>query len=133
MASLPPAYFDALYGQDPDPWGFATSAYEAAKYAATMAALPRTRYAAALEIGCSIGVLTSALAQRCDTVMAIDVAETALHQARQRNAGHAHVRFARQRFPTMVPEGSFDLIVSVSCFDANFFTFVYTIEILRPS
>ncbi|MGL6044624.1 MAG: SAM-dependent methyltransferase, partial [Sandaracinobacteroides sp.] len=65
MPSLPPAYFDALYRDDPDPWRFATSGYEAGKYAATMDALPRGRYGSALEVGCSIGVLTAELARRC--------------------------------------------------------------------
>ena len=38
--SLEPAYFEALYAADPDPWRFATSAYEREKYTATLAALP---------------------------------------------------------------------------------------------
>ena len=33
------AYFDALYAVDDDPWGFATSPYERAKYDRTLAAL----------------------------------------------------------------------------------------------
>src|ERR1700744_4973631 len=58
-------YFDLLYAQRSDPWDFATSPYEAAKYAATLAALPKPRYKNALELGCSIGVLTQQLAPRC--------------------------------------------------------------------
>lgn len=57
--SLPPDYFDVRYAADPDPWNFAGSPYERDKYAATLAALPRERYASALEVGCSIGVLLS--------------------------------------------------------------------------
>lgn len=111
MASLPPAYFDALYSGDPDPWRFRTSAYEAAKYAATIAVLPRPRYASGLEIGCSIGVFTALLAQRCDALVATDVAEAALAAARTRNRNHRHVRFERRQFPDDVPAGVFDLIV----------------------
>ena len=44
-SSLPPGYFEAIYARDPDPWRFADSAYERAKYDATLAALPRPRYA----------------------------------------------------------------------------------------
>ena len=60
--SLPQSYFDRIYQQNPDPWNFETSPYEAEKYRRTLAALPRKRYMRALEIGCSIGVLTSQLA-----------------------------------------------------------------------
>ncbi|GJD50242.1 Ubiquinone biosynthesis O-methyltransferase, mitochondrial [Methylobacterium crusticola] len=110
-ASLPPAYFDARYADDPDPWRFATSDYERGKYAATLAALPRARYAAALEVGCSIGVLTAALAERCDALLALDVAESALTQARARCGHLGHVRFAQTRIPGAWPPGRFDLIL----------------------
>ncbi|MGY2047741.1 class I SAM-dependent DNA methyltransferase [Methylobacterium sp. JK268] len=109
--SLPPAYFDARYAADPDPWDFATSGYERAKYAATLAALPRARYGAALEIGCSIGVLTRDLAGRCDALLALDVAEGALDQARARCRDCPQVRFAWAQVPGTWPEGRFDLIL----------------------
>ena len=80
--SLAPEYFERLYAQSADPWDFEASPYEAAKYAATLAALPRPRYANAFELGCSIGVLTRALAPRCERLLATDVSEAALAQAR---------------------------------------------------
>ena len=113
IASIDPGYFDALYGADPDPWRFASSDYERAKYAATMAALPPRRFAAGLEVGCSIGVLTSQIAQRCDTLLALDVAEAALAQARARcaPAHHTGLRFERRAVPGDWPDGRFDLIM----------------------
>lgn len=110
-ASLPPGYFDERYAADPDPWNFAGSPYEQAKYAATLAALPRPFYAAALEVGCSIGVLTAALAERCDALLALDVAEAALDQARTRCRDRSGVRLLRARVPGEWPEGRFDLIL----------------------
>ncbi len=110
-ASLSPSYFESLYESDPDPWQFATSDYERAKYAATLAALPRMRYAAGLEIGCSIGVLTQELADRCSSLLAIDVAETALAQARHRCASKSNLRFAEVQVPAQWPQGTFDLIM----------------------
>lgn len=112
-ASLTPDYFAGLYGADPDPdpWGFTTSAYEAAKYAATLAALPRDRYASGLEIGCSIGVLTQHLAPRCEALLGIDVVETALTAARARNAATPWVRFDSCAIPDAWPSGRFDLIL----------------------
>ena len=111
VGSLPPDYFEGLYAADPDPWRFETSDYERRKYAATLAALPRPRYAAALEVGCSIGVLTAPLADRCDALLALDVAEAALDKARARLAGREGVRFALSRVPEAWPEGRFDLIL----------------------
>lgn len=110
-ATLPPSYFDERYAQDPDPWRFATSAYERAKYAATLDALPRQHYASALEVGCSIGVLTEALAGRCDRLLGLDLTELALAQARARCRDLAHVGFELAQVPSKWPEGSFDLIL----------------------
>ena len=109
--TLPPSYFDAKYAADPDPWRFETSDYEAAKYAATLDALPRPHYARAFEAGCSLGVLTARLADRCDELLAVDVAERALARARSRLAGHTHVRVERAALPLDWPAGSFDLIL----------------------
>jgi 2-polyprenyl-3-methyl-5-hydroxy-6-metoxy-1,4-benzoquinol methylase len=106
--TIRPDYFESLYTTDPDPWRFATSDYERDKYAATLAALPDRRFGSALEVGCSIGVLTQLLARRCDTLLALDVAETALAQARARCPG---VRFERRAVPDAWPPGCFDLIV----------------------
>ncbi len=108
-ASLLPEYFDAIYDAHDDPWEFETSAYEAAKYDATLAALPVSRYRAAFEIGCSIGVLTERLAARCDALLAVDVSERALHRARVRCANLPQVRLAQMRVPQEYPEQSFDL------------------------
>ena len=91
--SLTPGYFDDVYRAKADPWNFQSSPYEAAKYAATLAALPRPLYRNALEIGCSIGVLTAQLAARCEQLLSIDVSEQALDQARERCAQLPQVRF----------------------------------------
>jgi SAM-dependent methyltransferase len=108
--SLPPSYFDALYQTDPDPWKFATSAYEAEKYAATIAALPR-RYNSALEIGGSIGVLTQKLAGVCAAVLSIDVSPVAQSQAIYRCRDLPQVRFEIMQFPQSAPTEKFDLIL----------------------
>ncbi|HKM62941.1 MAG TPA: class I SAM-dependent methyltransferase [Acidisphaera sp.] len=109
--SLPAAYFAEKYAADPDPWRFASSDYEARKYAATIAALPRARFASGLEAGCSIGVLTAMLAQRCDALLGFDVVEAALAQARARNADNPQVRIEHRSLPQDWPDGAFDLIV----------------------
>jgi len=109
--SMKPAWFEALYASDPDPWRFATSDYEAAKYDDTLVALGERRFASAFEVGCSIGVLTARLALRCDRLLAVDVADAALARARVACADLPWVSFARMQVPQDWPEGAFDLIL----------------------
>lgn len=109
--TLPQKYFDDVYAASDDPWDFETSAYEAAKYQATIKALPRPMYETALEIGCSIGVLTELLATRCRQLTAIDVSAKALERAQKRCRQLRHVHFQQASFPDELPQGTFDLIV----------------------
>ena len=109
--SLPPEYFDQVYQANRDPWNFETSPYERAKYAATLAALPRPHYAGAFEIGCSLGLLTAQLAPRCGHLLAVDVSEAALAQARARCAALPQVELRLLRVPEEFPAQAFDLIL----------------------
>ena len=110
-------HFERLYAARPDPWNYQTSGYERAKYDASLAALPCARYTDALDVGCSVGVLTEALARRCDRLLAVDAVEAALDTARQRNAAHPHVSFATMTIPGDWPDGSFDLVVMSEVID----------------
>jgi SAM-dependent methyltransferase len=109
--TLAPGYFDDVYRANEDPWAFASSPYERAKYADTLAALSQPRYERAFEIGCSIGVLTAQLAQRCGRLLSIDVSEAALAQARQRCAGLPQVELRKMQVPSEFPDEQFDLIL----------------------
>lgn len=109
--TLTPEYFEKVYAANDDPWDFQTSEYEAAKYQATLAALPRTNYENAFEIGCSIGVLTEKLAEKCENLLAVDVSEKALEQAKKRCRNLSNVRFQLMRFPEELPDEKFDLIL----------------------
>ncbi|TGE21159.1 class I SAM-dependent methyltransferase [Hymenobacter metallicola] len=110
--TLPPSYFDDVYRANEDPWNFETSVYEQEKYAASVAALPRPRYARALEIGCSLGVLTQQLAARCNYLLAVDVAAAPLVRARRRCAQLAQVEFRQMRLPDdPLSDANFDLVV----------------------
>ncbi len=109
--SLPEDYFVELYGREDDPWQFETSPYEDAKYAATVSALPRAQYDSALEIGCSIGVLTARLAPRCRRLLSVDFAEKALRRAQERCRDLPQVRFEKRQMPRQFPDETFDLIL----------------------
>lgn len=109
--SLPTSYFTDLYAASADPWEFRTRWYEERKYALSVAALPRRRYARAFEPGCSVGVLTALLAARCDAVLATDPAQAAVDSARTYLTGQQNVAVECSAVPHTWPAGSFDLIV----------------------
>ena len=104
-------HFEALYAARPDPWRLATSDYERDKYAATLAALPRPRYARGFELGCAMGILTGQLGRRCDGLLAVEPVASALSEARARNADQPHIRFAPLFAPGEWPDETFDLVV----------------------
>lgn len=104
------AYFDRMY-QHPDPWGYETAWYERRKYAITTACLPRERYRRAFEPGCSIGVLTALLAERCDELVSADFHPPSVERARERVGDRSGVVVERLEVPDEWPPGTFDLIV----------------------
>jgi cyclopropane fatty-acyl-phospholipid synthase-like methyltransferase len=109
--SIPPRYFDEIYSRQSDPWNFVTSEYEAAKYADTLRSLRRVRYRNGFEIGCSIGVLTRQLVERCQELLAVDVVGRPLIEARKRCRDFPHVRIEKMAVPDVLPAEHFDLIV----------------------
>jgi SAM-dependent methyltransferase len=105
------AYFDRLYEANPDPWNFAASPYERHKYRASLRVLGQRTFAAAFEIGCSIGVFTALLAPRCQALLAVDTAAAPLRAAAQNCAAFAQIRFEKRMVPRDWPAQKFDLIV----------------------
>jgi len=105
------AAFEAKYRRSSDPWQFAASPYERRRYVITLRSLTRTHYTRVFEPGCSVGVLTAALAERCDALVACDIAPTAVRLARQRCAGFPNVQVVQADLADSIAEGPFDLIV----------------------
>ena len=103
------AAFEQLYRARLDPWDYETSAYEAEKYRRCLALLPRARYGRALEIGCSIGVMSALIAARCDSLLGLDFAPTAVERAQAR--GIPNARFRQGSVPEDWPGGTWNLIV----------------------
>ena len=104
-------FFEARYRSSTDPWHFASSRYELNRYRATINALARSSYRRAFEPGCSVGVLTAALAQVAKQVIACDISETAVNAAKQRCLGLHHVEIYRCDLSASPPAGQFDLMV----------------------
>jgi SAM-dependent methyltransferase len=106
----PVEHFERLARESADPWDYATSSYEQAKYRTTLDHLP-ARTGRTLELGCSVGVFTEMLAPRCDRLIAVDFSPTALARAKERLAGVENVELHRRRLPEEMPAGPFETIV----------------------
>jgi cyclopropane fatty-acyl-phospholipid synthase-like methyltransferase len=106
------ADFEPLYRADPDPWGYTSSAYERAKYDATLEASGPGPFTRALELGGSIGVFSSRLAPRCDQLVTIDASATAVAAAQARLGGRANVAVIEGSIPEDIPNSGFDLVVA---------------------
>jgi SAM-dependent methyltransferase len=117
MNSLSRTYFETLYDGAEDPWSFATSDYEAEKYARSLSVLA-PHYANAFEIGCSIGVFTRELAERCDLLTGIDISEIALARARTRCADRSNVRLVLGAFPH---DGSPEIFDLITCCEVGYY------------
>lgn len=105
------AFFEEKYQASVDPWHFASSSYETARYDALFAAVSQRRYVNVFEPGCSIGCLTERLATIADHVDAMDISPTAVEQAELRCAGLPNVHTTCGALPGLLPLGPFDLIV----------------------
>ncbi len=109
--TLPESYFESVYNNSEDPWNYENSDYEKEKYETTLMSLPKQHYKNALEIGCSIGVLTKMLSRCCASLLSIDVNDAAIQKARERLKDSQHVKFEKMAIPDEYPIGKFSLIV----------------------
>ncbi len=104
-----PNDFETMFRAREDPWNY-TSSYEQTKYEQTLAVIPDGT-GTALEIGCAEGHFTVQLAPRVKTLVACDIADTALERAAQRCTGLPHVRFVKFDLMHDPIPGTFDLII----------------------
>ncbi|CAN5622472.1 MAG: SAM-dependent methyltransferase [Iamia sp.] len=105
-----PAAFEAKYRADPDPWAFASAPAEQQRYEAIVGLLRRERYETGYEPACSIGALTVRLAARCNELVAVDVAPTAVARTTERCRSMPRVRVEVGSVTDRRPE-RFDLVV----------------------
>ena len=103
--------FDALYRKSADPWATETRWYERRKRALVLACLPHRHYGSAYEPGCGNGILTEALAGRCDDILASDGSDLAVVTATRRVAAIDHVNVERHVLPDDWPLQTFDLVI----------------------
>ncbi|WP_037315523.1 bifunctional PIG-L family deacetylase/class I SAM-dependent methyltransferase [Salegentibacter sp. Hel_I_6] len=104
-------YFDELYAKDIDPWDFEKSAYEQEKYKNTLHAISQRKIKKALEIGCANGVFTALFAPHCKELIALELNESALENARKRCSQFSQCEFLQWDIAGGLPEGDFDAIL----------------------
>ena len=109
--SVSPAYFEAMFAGNDDPWSFRSRWYETRKRAMTLASLPRARYRNAFEPGCANGELSAALAARCDRLLICDGTRRAVDIARRRVSSLSQVEVMQAWLPDEWPRDAFDLVV----------------------
>ena len=110
--SNPDDSLDRLHQENSDPWGVESRWYERRKRDLVLAMLPRPRFERAIELGCSTGALTAALADRCGHVLAVDRSSAALAAARRRFEGEERVTVADLDVGRDWPRDAiFDLVV----------------------
>jgi SAM-dependent methyltransferase len=105
-----PEFFDRMYRTETDPWSFATDPYELSRYTAILEHVPPGRFGSVFEPGCSIGVLTEQLADRCNRVLAVDISVVAVERCRSRCAHLPNVDVAAADLEPPLGRG-FDLVV----------------------
>jgi len=112
--------FDSTFGEREDPFGFLLP-QALARNALACRMLDDIRgnrpFRRVLEAGCAEGVVTSLLAARCESLLAVDVSSVALDRARARCAHIPHVRFALSNLRTERLVGKFDLVVAMDFLD----------------
>ncbi len=100
-----------------DPWDYATVRYQQDRIRAELEMLDavrgRARFGKALEVGCAEGRFTEMLADRCDSLLAVDISAVALARARERRAWDTRVRFAEWDLRVDPVRDIYDLIVIV--------------------
>ena len=100
-----------------DPWDYAGVPYQGDRIRREVELLDsargKARFARALEVGCAEGMFTELLAERCDSLLAVDISRVALARARQRRDWNGCVSFAEFDLRVDPIPDTYDLIVIV--------------------
>ena len=109
------AAFEDLYREVDDPFGATLEKYryQHLKYERMLAMLPPIRFGSVLDIGCGLGVLSRMLVGRADHVLGVDVADSALVQARTMLPAAPEIEYRNASVTdlTATIDTKFDLIV----------------------
>lgn len=104
-------YFDAVWAEGEDPFGYRDRWYEARKRELLLSTLPKPAFGRGWEIGCANGELTRRLATRCASLLATDLHPRAVEAAQRACSDLPSVEVVRMEHPRDWPAGRFDLVV----------------------
>jgi len=110
------AAFETIYRDSPDPWASATPRYhyQRRKYEVVASLLPTGgKVRRALDLGCGLGGLSRLLADRADSVLGLDVAQSAIERARAAGIGRlSNIEFKQGDVLALPQEldGQFDIV-----------------------
>lgn len=115
-----------LFSQSEDPFGFNRD-LEQFRFRRAMDLLelahPNLKFQRALEIGCAEGMFTLILAERCQSLLAVDLSDIAVERARRACSNLSNIQFAEWDLRKDPLNGPFDLVVATGVLE----------YILRPS
>jgi 2-polyprenyl-3-methyl-5-hydroxy-6-metoxy-1,4-benzoquinol methylase len=86
-------HFDRLFAHSDDPWRYQGDVVSESRRELLLRMLPEQRCQRMLEIGCATGWITEHLAQRAETLLAVDISNAAIARAKERCEGLIHVDF----------------------------------------
>ena len=106
-------FFENLWGERADPWDLETSELDQRRYARQLRLLDDRRYGRALELGCGAGSFTRHLCGLCDSIVALDISDSAISRATQASASTARIDFRVANIMEfdVESEGTWDLVV----------------------
>jgi SAM-dependent methyltransferase len=114
--------YDQIYSARSDPWDYVSNPEEHERYRLTLEMLDRARngrrFETALEVGCSEGAFSELLAQRCDSLLAVDFCPLALDRARDRCRSERGVMFRLYDLRREPAPGRFELVVAMDLLSA---------------
>jgi 2-polyprenyl-3-methyl-5-hydroxy-6-metoxy-1,4-benzoquinol methylase len=110
-----PASFNTIFAASEDPW-LSTGAAEQERFRITLSMMDadgRERFMRAVEIGCAEGIFTQKIADRCESLLALDFSAVALSRACERvKSGHVEFREWNMRSERL-PHGPYDLVIAM--------------------
>ena len=107
-----PQLVNQFFDEGGDPFGFDVNPDEQIKFRRTIEVCGEGDLGRVLEIGCAVGTFTELIAPRTTDLLAIDVSEAAILQAKKRLGDDPDVHLESRTLPADFPEGPFDLIIA---------------------